>query len=303
MKKLFTVVAVVVVLAAILIGVAKWLGSNKPTPPGGESTSPTAAPQQPDWCPRVEVIAAPGTWESRADDDPLKPAANPKSLLLNVTNPLSSEYQENDVKVWTLPYPAQFRNVNALNEMSYDDSRNAGTDRLNAELHDIHSQCPATDFAFVGFSQGAVIVGDIISDIGNGRGVIPADRVRGAALIADGRREPGRGVVPGTKVAGVGAEIALHPVNALIQPIVPGATMRGSRAGGFGSLNDKVMDLCAPDDAICDAPVDVRNALDRAQAMISANGVHALYASNEHVVPGTTADQWVLNWVRELVSS
>lgn len=40
----------------------------------------------------MEVLAAPGTWESKADDDPLAPHANPNSLLLNVTRPLADEF-------------------------------------------------------------------------------------------------------------------------------------------------------------------------------------------------------------------
>ncbi len=41
------------------------------------------------------------------------------------------------------------------------------------------------------------------------------------------RRGVGVGQNPGVHVAGVGAEIALEPLNMLIQGIVPGATMRG----------------------------------------------------------------------------
>lgn len=301
MKKLLTVVAVVAVLMLILAGVGQWLATDHGKQPGGQMVAPP--PEQPDWCPRVEVISAPGTWESAADDDPLHPHANDRSFMLSVSQPLDDAYDDGDVKVWTLPYTAQFRNIHALHEKSYDDSRTEGVNRLNAELSEMHTQCPNTQFVLAGFSQGAVIVGDIASDIGNGRGVIPAEQILGAVVIADGRREPGRGVVPGTQVAGVGAEIALHPVNAIIQPIVPGATMRGTRDGGFGTLNDRVMDLCAPDDAVCDAPADVRNALGRAQAMIEANGVHGWYRENEYVVPGTTADKWTVQWIKDRIDA
>ncbi|WP_151529033.1 MULTISPECIES: cutinase family protein [Corynebacterium] len=299
MKKLLTILAVVVMLGVILVGVGDWLTSNPQN--SGQQAASDGDAADPDGCPRVEFISAPGTWESSADDDPANPTANDRSFMLSISRPLSEAYSEQEVKVWTLPYTAQFRNINALTEMSYDDSRTEGIDRLNAELVDTHQQCPNTEFILAGFSQGAVIVGDIVSDIGNGRGVIPADRIKGAALIADGRREPGVGVVPGTQVGGVGAEIALHPLNAVVQPVVPGATMRGSRAGGFGELNDRVMDVCAPDDPICDAPRDVRNALERARAMLEVNGVHAWYAQNEYVVPGTTADKWTVQWAKELI--
>lgn len=298
MRKVFTVLAVLVVLAMIAVGIMQWLRTedDAPLPPIGEPPELI----QPDWCPDVEVIAAPGTWESAPGDDPINPSANPASFLLSVTQPLQERFHPDQVKVWTLPYTAQFRNINAQHEMSYDDSRAEGHAKVDEELRTMNEQCPLTDFILVGFSQGAVILGDVASQIGNGRGVVSADRIRGVALVADGRREPGVGQVPGNPVAGVGAEITLHSLNLLVQPIVPGATMRGPRDGGFGELDDRVFDICAPDDSICDAPHNAGNAVERAQALVAANGVHALYATNPNVIPGTTTNQWLVDWTSEL---
>ena len=153
----------------------------------------------------------------------------------------------------------------------------------------------------MGFSQGAVIMGDMASQIGNGNGPVPADNVLGVALLADGRREPGKGMVPGNPVAGVGAEVALAPVNLLVQPIVPGATMRGGRPDGFGALNDRVQDICAPGDTVCDAPPGIGDAVARAQDLVAANGVHATYADNPNIIPGTTAVAWTEQWARGLI--
>lgn len=298
MRKVFTVLAVLVVLAMIAVGIMQWLRTEDdvPLPPIGEPPEMV----QPEWCPAVEVIAAPGTWESAPGDDPINPSANPASFLLSVTQPLQERFNPDQVKVWTLPYTAQFRNINAQHEMSYDDSRQEGYTRVENELRTMNEQCPLTDFILVGFSQGAVILGDVASQIGNGRGAVSADRIRGVALVADGRREPGVGQVPGNPVAGVGAEITLQSLNLLVQPIVPGATMRGPREGGFGELDDRVFDICAPDDSICDAPHNAGNAVERAQALVAANGVHALYATNPNVIPGTTTNQWLVDWTAEL---
>ncbi|MFR9979588.1 carbohydrate esterase, partial [Corynebacterium striatum] len=71
MRKTLTVVAVLVVLAVIGAGAVHFFNSNQtqeknnlgePAPESGG----VEAPAQPDWCPRVEVISAPGTWESKA---------------------------------------------------------------------------------------------------------------------------------------------------------------------------------------------------------------------------------------------
>lgn len=315
MRKAVTILAAIVVVVVLLVATALWRlggGGSAPVPGEGsdqaeQSGTPTesavAAPEQPEWCPAVQVIAAPGTWESAADDDPHNPTANPNSLLLGVTQPLQERYDAANVEVWTLPYTAQFRNVNSLQEMSYDDSRTEGTDRLNAELADTYAQCPGTDFILVGFSQGAVIVGDIAEQIGAGQGAVPSERIRGVAMVADGRRTADAGQTVGNPVAGVGAEVALQPLNALIQAVVPGATMRGAREGGFGELNDRTMEICAPDDNVCDAPAEVGDALARAQALIEANGVHAMYATNPNVIPGTTAVDWLVNWASELIDA
>ena len=306
MKKVLTILAVLVLLALIVVGVGNWLLTDDDIdgPEPGKPTSPPAPEaQNPPGCVDVEVLAAPGTWESKADDDPLAPHANPHSLLLNVTRPLADEFSPDKVKVWTLPYTAQFRNMNAQHEMSYDDSRNQGFERMKEELRVMHEKCPATSFILTGFSQGAVITGDLAGEIGNGRGPVPADRVLGVSLIADGRQELDKGKLVGAQgIRGTGAEIALNPVSGLIQTIVPGATMRGPRPDGFGELNDRVNNYCAPADLICDAPADLGNALVRAKDLVAANAVHAEYATNGKVVEGQTVPEYIVGWARDLIN-
>ena len=306
MKKVLTILAALVVLALIVVGVGNWLLTNdeaggpkagKPTPP------PSSEAQNPPGCVDVEVLAAPGTWESSPNDDPLAPQSHPRSLLLNVTRPLADEFDPSKVKVWTLPYTAQFRNMNAQGEKSYDDSRNEGFGRMKEELRATHKACPATSFVLVGFSQGAVIAGDLAGEIGNGRGPVPANSVLGVSLIADGRQELDKGNLVGAKgIRGTGAEIALNPVSGLIQGIVPGATMRGPRPDGFGELNDRVNNYCAPADLICDAPANLGNAIVRAKDLVAANAVHAEYATNGKVVEGQTVPQHIVGWARGLIN-
>lgn len=308
MKKILTLIAVVVLVLAIIVGVGNWLNQTRsgqqgqPTPPGTEDPG-AEQPVNPPGCVDFEVIAAPGTWESSATDDPINPQANPHSLMLSVTRPLQEEFPADRVKVWTLPYTAQFRNYNALHEKSYDASRDEGYARMAEELRATNEACPATKFALTGFSQGAVIAGDMANDIGNGRGPVPASRIAGVALIADGRQELDKGTLVGAQgIGGVGAEVALNPVSGLVQPIVPGATMRGPRPQDFGALEDKVNNFCAAADLVCDAPPNVVDALGRARDLVAANAVHAQYATNGTVVPGQTVPQWIVNWTRDLIN-
>lgn len=312
MRKALTVIAVVLVIILIGGGVVQWLRTSDQAPiddpfaggPTAERTPGDEAPSsEPEWCPAVQVISAPGTWESAPDDDPFNPQANPNSFMLSITQPLQEAYPIEQVRVWTVPYTAQFRNIQADHEMSYDDSREEGTRKVKDELRFVGETCPSTEFLLTGFSQGAVILGDVVSEIGQDKGPVSADRIRGAALIADGRRENGVGQNPGVELSGVGAEIALQPVNGLIQFVTPGATMRGARSGGFGALDNRVQQICSPDDAICDAPQDIGNGIERARDLIDAHGVHAMYAHNDAVIPGTTADAWVVDWAHNLINN
>lgn len=304
MKKILTIIAAIMVLGLILFGIMRWLGEEEAEQPSPEtSTDETSELAQPEWCAAVEVISAPGTWESFAEDDPYNPQAVETAMLENVTRPLQERYPDGDVAVWTLPYTAQFRNINALGEMTYDDSKAEGIAKVREELRAVHAECPQTKFILMGFSQGAVIAGDVAAMIGLGNDPIPADQVVGVALLADGRRTAEAGQFVGNPVAGVGAEVALQPVNALIQTVVPGATMTGARENGFGALEDRTFEICAPDDNICDSPTNVVDGVLRAQDLIAANGVHAMYATNPNVIPGTTATQWMVDWAAELIDA
>src|SRR5699024_484765 len=135
----------------------------------------------------VEVISVPGTGESRVDDDPVTPNTLPQAMLTNVTAPLQQTYAPDDVKVWTAPYPAQIKAFNTPELLTYADSLAAGRDVLSAELTQMHSDCPLTQFVMMGFSQGAVIAGDLAEAIGAGNGPVPAENVAGVALIGDPR--------------------------------------------------------------------------------------------------------------------
>ncbi|MDO4909007.1 MAG: cutinase family protein [Corynebacterium sp.] len=294
-RSTFKVIFALIIIIVVVGGYIHW--KNTPRP-GEQAVPPAPAPSttQPAWCKAYEVIAAPGTWESSQSDDPLNPTSHPNSFMLTVTRPLQQRLPAN-VEVWTLPYTAQFKNINDRNQMSYNDSRTEGTNRLNQQLNYVHSQCPLTKFVLMGFSQGAVIVGDVVNQIGNNKGPIPADTVAGVALVADGRRIQGQGIAVGSIPTGVGAEVSLQTLSPVIQFVVPGATMRGARDGGFGSLNDKTYEICANNDNICDAPLGVTDAAARALDLVANNGIHAQYATNPNVFPGSTTTQWLIDWV------
>lgn len=307
---------VVVLIVAIVVVVLRRPDTPStavpPTavPPTGAPGVPTSKPR-PDFqsadCPDVQVISIPGTWESSPVLDPFNPTQFPIALLLNVSNPIRAEFGTDRVEVYTVPYTAQFHNpLSADKQMSYNDSRAEGTRAAVKAMTDMNNRCPLTSYVIVGFSQGAVIGGDIASDIGNGRGPVDQDLVLGVTVIADGRRQEGVGQEVGPNPDGQGAEITLHEVPTLS---ALGLTMSGPRPGGFGFLNDRTNEICAPGDLICSAPQSAFNItqLPRTLEVLSGGAgqpVHAMYATPDFWnLDGQSATQWTLNWARGVIDN
>ncbi|ADU01550.1 MULTISPECIES: carboxylesterase Culp6 [Mycolicibacterium] len=307
-------VGLVVVLIVAIVIVVLRRPDTPPTavppsavPPG--AVPPTSKPRpefQDASCPDVQLVSIPGTWESSRQLDPFNPVQFPAALLLNVTNPIRAQFGTDRLEVFTVPYTAQFRNpLSADQQMSYNDSREEGTRAAIAAIADMNNRCPLTSYVLVGFSQGAVIAGDIASDIGNGRGPVDQDLVLGVALIADGRRQAGVGQEVGPNAPGQGAEITLHEVPTLS---ALGLTMSGPRPGGFGLLNDRTFEICARGDLICAAPESAFNITQLPQTLQVLSGgagqpVHAMYATPDFWnLDGLSATGWTLNWAQGLIS-
>lgn len=303
-------VALVVVVAVI------WI--RRPEPPTAAPPDavppPTSAPTKkprPEFqdasCPDVQLVSVPGTWESSRTDDPLNPTEFPIALLLNVTRPLAEQFDAGRLQTYTVPYTAQFHNPFAAdNQMSYNDSRGEGFRGTVKALQDMNTKCPLTSYILIGFSQGAVIAGDVASEIGNGKGPVDEDLVLGVTVIADGRRQEGVGNDIGPNPPGQGAEVTLHDL-----PILSslGLAMTGPRPGGFGALNNRVNEICGAGDLICAAPPEAFSIANLPRTLdILAGGagqpVHALYATTQFwSLDGLPATEWTLNWARGLVEN
>lgn len=311
--------AVAVLVAVLVAGVVVFLRQpDTPpiaTPPGVPTDVPTGVPPtgkpRPEFqdasCPDVQLISIPGTWESSPQLDPYNPVQFPIALMLNVTNPLRAEFGTDRLEIYTVPYTAQFHNpFSADGQMSYDDSREEGFNATLRAMTDMNNRCPLTSYVLAGFSQGAVIAGDIASDIGNGRGPVDQDLVLGVTLIADGRRQDAVGQNLAPNPPGQGAEITLHEVPMLSSL---GLGMSGPRNGGFGELNDRTYQICGSGDLICAAPesaFSVGNLPATLNTLLgsTAGPVHALYNTPQFwVLDGKTAPQWTLDWTRSLIEN
>jgi hypothetical protein len=315
---LIAAAATALVVGLIIFAVVGVLRQRE-TPPSAvppsivPPTSSSAHPHKPrpasqdSSCPDVQLIAVPGTWESSLQDDPLNPVQFPKALLLNVTRPITEQFNSSRVEAYTVPYTAQFHNpLSGDQQISYDNSRAEGTRATVKAMTDMNDKCPLTSYVLVGFSQGAVIAGDIASDVGNGRGPVDDDLLLGATLIADGRRQQGIGRDIGPNPPGEGAEITLHEI-----PVLSGLglTMTGARPGGFGELNGKINEICGSGDLIFSAPPEAFTLANLPRTLdILAGGagqpVHALYATTQFwSLDGQPATEWALNWAHNAIEN
>ena len=79
-----------------------------------------------------------------------------------------------------------------------------------------------------------------------------------------------------------------------------GLTMTGARPGGFGALNDKTNEICAPGDLICAAPDEAFSVANLPTTLNTLAGgagkpVHALYATTQFWnLDGAPATDWTL---------
>ncbi|WP_280340908.1 cutinase family protein [Nocardia abscessus] len=139
-------------------------------------------------------------------------------MLAPLAQGLAARYGS-DIDVRTLAYPAD--------TAPYTTSQTQGAQAVTATLAGL---CSGTRVVLAGYSQGADIVGDLATAIGNHRGPIPASRVVAVGLVSDPRRDPS------TTQLG-------HPVS--------GQGIAGPRSQGFGDLADRVRSLCAEGDLYC----------------------------------------------------
>ncbi len=304
---------VAMVVAVVWIMVRQPEKSDTALPPSAvpPTSGPTTGKPRPEFqdasCPDVQMMSIPGTWESSPVLDPFNPTQFPIALLLNVSNPIRGQFGTDRLEVYTVPYTAQFHNpLSADGQMNYNDSRAEGTRNAVKAMTDMNNRCPLTSYVLVGFSQGAVIAGDMASDIGNGRGPVDADLVLGVTLIADGRRQTAVGQDIGPNPPGQGAEITLNEVPMLSSM---GLTMSGPRPGGFGVLNDRVNEICATGDLICSAPEEafsIANLPKTLEVLAGGAGqpVHAMYATTQFWnLGGQPATAWTLDWTQKVIDN
>lgn len=124
---------------------------------------------------------------------------------------------------------------------SYVASKREGIRRLRRAIRRTANRCRRTEYALVGYSQGAAVAGDVAARIGHRRGPVRPRKIAIVGLIADPNRSPSdRHVGPALRGKGVDDPHRRH---------------------GFGHVRRRVVQFCIPGDFICDTRYD-RSLLD-----------------------------------------
>lgn len=189
-------------------------------------------------CPAVEVMTAGGSGSANPNDDPNYP------LGLVVGNNYAATLQKNydNVRTWQLPYYgtigviASNKNSGLEDFPSYPDSVAMGKRGLHDHVDELRAQCPDTALYFVGYSQGAQIVGDVLEGMDDAT----AGKTLGAILLSD----PKRGPQDGARLMGTNYG----------DPTLGHGGMMGQRSDGvFNRFEGQVVSICSKDDPVCDA--------------------------------------------------
>ncbi|WP_373863352.1 cutinase family protein [Rhodococcus marinonascens] len=172
-------------------------------------------------CPDLHVVAIPGTWETSPDSTP-RPG-----MLSAVTDGLPSSVQVDYVTYAATAFPWESE--------VYGGSKRQAVDNARWIIEDAATRCGNTNFAIIGYSQGADAAGDLAAEIGTGLSVVPPSRIAAVGLLSDPRRSP---------------------TDALVGPPVAGGGAGGPRIGGFGWVSENTRTFCAYGDLYCSTAKD-----------------------------------------------
>lgn len=148
------------------------------------------------------------------------------------------------------------------NMSSYEDAVNTGVDNTKSVINSIRQSCPNTQFAIVGYSEGADVARRVALEVGaqepaedGSYDIVDPEAVVGVVIFADAGREQGAGAFPG-------AQSATRPDGYDVDYRTGAASATGGGSmpdtgGSFGALDGKVASFCVEGDLTCDAPESI----------------------------------------------
>ncbi|NUP29227.1 MAG: cutinase family protein, partial [Nocardia sp.] len=148
------------------------------------------------------------------------------------------------------------------NMASYEDAVTTGVANTQQVMREIAQACPDTQFAIVGYSEGADVVRRVAMDIGHqeqqdgGYAVVDPAKVTGVVILADSGRSAGDGPFPGAQNPNGNPDNFDQLYQNGGTP-VPGRGAVAGTSGDFGALNGKIASFCSDGDLTCAAPDNI----------------------------------------------
>lgn len=211
----------------------------------GDSESDTSTPPSDDgdlWPDSTATSSTPPP-----SDAPSVTTTSPAPTTATETSSLSVGFEQ-------IPYVAQvggpIAQVAHGDPLTLGESRKQGTAALENRLKTIDSECPSSKVAIIGYSQGSLVAGDVLSKIGNNKGAFPAKDILAAGLLSDPARTPTT-TDPDAETGTSSTPMQLPGSESFVGPNVGGQGVVGARPDGFGVLADRVTSFCGTGDGIC----------------------------------------------------
>lgn len=186
---------------------------------------------------------------------------------------IGARYSADGYRVTYVDYPTSLW---PLGPITYDDDVALGKAATERAIVDYQRRCPGKPVVVAGYSQGARVAGDVLSDVANGR---HTGGIRSAGLSGELHSDPRR----------VGRNGTTGVENSLIG-LIPGTTMSGPRDGGFGDI--PVRQVCVEGDGVCDVPDPFYDPIGAIDSLVGYFVKHGYYPSRMRISPETwnTAD-------------
>lgn len=171
-----------------------------------------------------------------------------------------SRFNANPPAGWQIVQVSYFAGVFPIvDRQALDASVAEGTAKLERAVRDFHAACPGSRLVLTGYSEGAVVAGDVLQTFARGS-AIPHGQLAGV-LYGNPRRPFGDGGLGG--VAG--------GIETNVPTILPGVTMHGGQV--YGDL--AVRNVCNENDGICNSTNMITNLAAFANGLVG-------YASGDH---------------------
>lgn len=148
------------------------------------------------------------------------------------------------------------------NMATYEDAVTTGVANTQQVMREIAQACPDTQFAIVGYSEGADVVRRVAMEIGHqeqqdgGYAIVDPGKVTGVVILADSGRSAGDGPFPGAQNPNGNPDNFDQLYQNGGKP-VPGQGAVAGTSGDFGALNGKIASFCSDGDLTCAAPDNI----------------------------------------------